>query len=100
MEPIPNPPQPSSYLLLASLGHIFIILGLDARTCLDVDLLGLDFDIAATGLIGGIVQRTDFRAYRLQIGRRRMSHLHLVHWNWEEEEEQEEAQVAIEAEPS
>lgn len=84
---IPNPAEPrlatatATYLLLASLGHVFIILGLDARTRLDVDLLGLNFDIAAAGLVGGIVQRTDFRAYRLQIGRRRMSHLHLVHWN-------------------
>lgn len=70
----------ADYLFVAALRCVFVVFSLNSGGCLDVQLLGFDFHIAAAWLVRGILQGTNFRTNRFQIWRRHVSHLDLVHW--------------------
>ena len=69
------------YLFVAAFGSIGVVFGGYSWRHIKFQLLGLDFDVATTWLVGGIVQWSDFRSYLSQVWWRSISNLDFVHWH-------------------
>lgn len=68
-----------TYLLVATSWYIGIVPGRNPRRSLDVQFLGLNFDVATAWLVGGILQGSNLGSNHLQIRRWCRPNLHFIH---------------------
>lgn len=72
--------QTDTHFLVASFGHITVVLCGNSRGGLYVNFLVFDFDIASPRLVGAVLQRANLRLDLLQVRRWRGPNLYFIHW--------------------